>query len=204
MGAMRLPSLSVLLLVTLTACDPTADAGKAAAAQGAGAGKVEAKGEAPKADAKADAPPPEASKIDEAKTNVTGDRKAFHDCLAGCDAEKASATDKATCRMNCEAAEPKAAAPAVPDADGGVGKALACVSACHDDAKATDKKACVGGCVSAGAAVPNAPAQAVLEQLGTCVGDCYGDKTLKPTDRETCKLTCSQVASSAGPADAKK
>lgn len=199
---MRLPSLSVLLLVTLTACDPTADAGKAAAAQASGAGKVEAKAEAPKADAKADAPP--ASKIDEAKTNVTGDRKAFHDCLAGCDAEKASATDKATCRMNCEAADPKAAAPAVPDADGGVGKALACVSACHDDAKVTDKKACVGGCVSAGAAVPNAPAQAVLEQLGACVGDCYGDKTLKPTDRETCKLTCSQVASSAGPADSKK
>ncbi len=195
---MRLPSLSVLLLVTLTACDPTADAGKAAAAQASGAGKVEAKAEAPKADAKADAPP--ASKIDEAKTNVTGDRKAFHDCLAGCDAEKASATDKATCRMNCEAADPKAAAPAVPDADGGVGKALACVSACHDDAKVTDKKACVGGCVSAGAAVPNAPAQAVLEQLGKCVGECYGDKTLKPTDRETCKLTCSQVASSAGPA----
>lgn len=199
---MRLPSLSVLLLVTLTACDPTADAGKAAAAQASGAGKVEAKAEAPKADAKADAPP--ASKIDEAKTNVTGDRKAFHDCLAGCDAEKASATDKATCRMNCEAADPKAAAPAVPDADGGVGKALACVSACHDDAKVTDKKACVAGCVSAGAAVPNAPAQAVLEQLGACVGDCYGDKTLKPTDRETCKLTCSQVASSAGPADSKK
>ena len=199
---MRLPSLSVLLLVTLTACDPTADAGKAAAAQASGAGKVEAKAEAPKADAKADAPP--ASKIDEAKTNVTGDRKAFHDCLAGCDAEKASATDKATCRMNCEAADPKAAAPAVPDADGGVGKALACVSACHDDAKVTDKKACVGGCVSAGAAVPNAPAQAVLEQLGACVGDCYGDKTLKQTDRETCKLTCSQVASSAGPADSKK
>lgn len=197
---MRPPSLSALLLVTLFACDPTAEGGKPAATAGAVPGKVEAKGEAPKADA----PPPAATKIDEAKTNVTGDRKAFHDCLAGCDAEKSSATDKATCRMNCEAAEPKAAAPAVPDADGGVGKALACVSACHDDAKVADKKACVSGCVTAGAAVTNAPAPAVLEQLGTCVGECYADKTLKATDRETCKLTCSQVAASAGPADSKK
>lgn len=197
---MRLLSLSALLLVTLSACDPTAEVGKPAATAGAAAdGKVEAKVEA-----KADAPRPEATKIDETKTNVTGDRKAFHDCLAGCDAAKLSATDKATCRMNCEAAEPKAAAPAVPDADGGVGKALACVSACHDDPKAADKKACVAGCVTAGAAVANAPGQAVLEQLGVCVGECYGDKTLKPTDRETCKLTCSQVASSAGPADSKK
>lgn len=185
-----LPLLLALASLPLTACDPAAGGGKPAAAP---ATPTKAEPEPAK-----DGAPPAASKIEESRTNVTGDRKAFHDCLASCDATPASATDKATCRMNCESAEPKAAAPSVPAADGGVGKALTCVSACHEGG--ADAKACVAGCVTAGVGVPNAPAQAVLEQLGTCVGECYADKTLKPTDRETCKLTCSQVAASAGPA----
>lgn len=194
---MRRP-LSALLLLTLAAwevaCDPpTGEAGKPAAAPEAGKA-------AAKADAKAEASKAEASKLEESKTNVTGDRKALSECLAGCDAAKLSATDKATCRLNCESGMP--AAPAVPAVDGGVGQALACVSGCYEDTKA-EPKACVAGCVAAGAGVANAPAPAVLEQLGACVGECYADKTLKPTDRETCKLTCSQVAATAGPGDSK-
>lgn len=192
---MRVLSLSALLFLSLSACDPAAVG--PAGAPGKADAKTTAKTDAPTPGA----PTPEAAKPAEPEAAIppaAANPNALHECLTGCDAAKLSQTDRATCRLNCGPAPGPAAGG--PSADGGLGDAAQCFGACHDGKKGD---ACAQACVTAGAAVPNAPAKAVLEQLGTCVGECYADRTLSSTDRETCKLTCSQVASMAGPGDSK-
>jgi hypothetical protein len=70
------------------------------------------------------------------------------------------------------------------------------LGACHDR---RGGQQCLQTCAHRAERVINAPATATLEQLSACIDDCYSDKTLRRTDRETCKLTCAQVASLAGP-----
>lgn len=88
-------------------------------------------------------------------------------------------------------------APRQSEADGGLFRASRCMSACH--ARGGGREACLQSCARRADRVVNAPAPSTLEQLSACLDDCYADKTLRPTDRETCKLTCEQVASLAGP-----
>jgi hypothetical protein len=187
---MRRLSRPALLALSLSACDPTAmsegSADKPAAAPAAKAEAPRPASEPPAPEASAPAPAPA--------------KNALHECLTACDTAKMSHAERATCRMNCDPGPGGAAAG--PDADGGIGQAVQCFGACQDG-KAGDGKACAQACVAAGAKVANAPAQAVLEQLGACVTECHADKTLSSTDRETCKLTCSQVAATAGPGDSK-
>ena len=185
--AMRFRSRPVLLALSLSACDPTALSDKSSEKPGEAAKPATEAAkpvEAPKSEASAPAPA----------------KNVLNECLTACDTAKMSHAERAKCRMDCDPG-PGAAA-AGPDADGGLGQAVQCFGACHDG-KTGDAKACAQACVTAGAKVANAPAQAVLEQLGTCVAECHADKTLSSTDRETCKLTCSQVAASAGPGDSK-
>lgn len=166
---MRSATKFVMLLLVGIACDPSVAATK-------------------------DHPP--ATKIEEARTNVSGDRAGQAECLAGCSADaKTSETDRATCRLNCEAAHKVTKAPA---ADGGLEQAATCMGRCYE--APGEPKACLDGCASAVAGVVGAPAKATLDTLGGCIGECHADKTLKPTDRETCRLTCVQVASVEGPA----
>lgn len=193
--AMRILSRSALLALSLSAslpaCDPTAMPAKSGEKAGATEAPKPAT-EAPK--------PVEAAKSEASAPAPAPAKNALNECLTACDAAKMSHAERAKCRMDCDPGPGSAAAG--PDADGGVGQAVQCFSACHDG-KTADAKACAQACVTAGAKVANAPAPAVLEQLGTCVGECHADKTLSPTDRETCMLTCSQVAASAGPGDSK-
>lgn len=140
-----------------------------------------------------------ASKLEETKTNVSGDRAGLSACLDGCSADaKLSETDRATCRLNCESANKVAPTPA---ADGGLEQAATCMGRCYD--APGEPKACLEGCEAAIAGVVGAPSKETLDRLGPCIGDCHKDKTLKPTDRETCRLTCVQVASVEGPGQPK-
>lgn len=197
---MRIPSLSALLVLSLAACDPAAVSDTPAATPGK-VGAAPGKTEAGKPEAGQPAGQPAAGEPAAgqpvAPPPVYDTRNVLHECLTACDTAKLSATDRATCRMNCGPSPVDAATG--PAADGGVGEAARCFSACHAG-KPGDVKACGQSCVTAGAKVANSPGQAVLEQLGTCVAECHADKTLSATDRETCKLTCEQVASTAGPA----
>ena len=81
--------------------------------------------------------------------------------------------------------------------DGGVVKASRCMAACHN--RGTGRDACLQSCARRIERVVNAPAPATLEQLSACLDDCYTDTSLRKTDRETCKLTCEQIASLSGP-----
>lgn len=84
----------------------------------------------------------------------------------------------------------------VGDSDGGLARAAWCMGACHDR---RGGQACLQGCARRVERNINAPAPSTLEQLSACIDDCYADRSLRPTDRETCKLTCTQLASLAGP-----
>lgn len=184
---MRAAILTVLLGLGI-ACDPAVSSTSAGAPQAASAGPSQAA-------SKADTPPP-ATKIEETKTNVTGDRRALSECLLACDEDKKlSHTDRATCRMNCDSGSKVTPSPA---ADGGLDQAVSCMTRCHE--ASADAKACVEGCTTSALTAVNAPTKATLDKLGTCLGECQADKTLKATDRETCRLTCSEVASMEGPA----
>lgn len=81
--------------------------------------------------------------------------------------------------------------------DGGLPRATRCMAACHE--RGVGRDACLQTCARRAERVANAPATATLEQLSACIDDCYTDTTLRRADRETCKLTCEQVASLAGP-----
>jgi len=81
--------------------------------------------------------------------------------------------------------------------DGGVVRTARCMAACHD--RGAGRDACLQSCAKRAERVVNAPAPATLEQLSACLDDCYSDPTLRRTDRETCKLTCEQIATLSGP-----
>ncbi|MDC0674980.1 hypothetical protein [Nannocystis radixulma] len=81
--------------------------------------------------------------------------------------------------------------------DGGVVRTSRCMAACHD--RGSGRDACLQTCAKRAERVSHPPATATLEQLSACLDDCYSDTTLRRTDRETCKLTCEQIATLAGP-----
>lgn len=205
---MRTAMKSLVILLPLIGCDPD-DAGRPRQAEKVAARPGTPPASAPTGDRKVAATPGETKAVEarpaveEVRTDVTGDRKGLVTCLSACDEQKSSPTDKATCRMNCDSVHNlPATTVAAGAADGGVEKAVACISTCHE-AGTGDSAACVQACkIEAGKAV-NAPAAGTLDQLGTCLGNCYGNKRLKETDRETCKLNCEQIASVAGPGDSK-
>jgi hypothetical protein len=105
-----------------------------------------------------------------------------------------------------DAAEDVARASAAPEerarerareVDGGLLKAMRCMASCQHRGPGRDK--CLESCARRAERLFGAPATSTLEQLSACIDDCYSDKSLRRTDRETCKLTCSQVASLHGP-----
>lgn len=83
------------------------------------------------------------------------------------------------------------------EVDGGLLRATRCMAACHQ--RGAGRDACLEACARRAEKTFGAPATATLEQLSACIDDCFSDKSLRRTDRETCKLTCSQVASLQGP-----
>ena len=158
-----------LFLLSLTlACDPTAEQPKAA--------------EQPKtADLTKPAAPAEpiqpAKVADPAKPEPN-----FGTCMTGCSEGKASATDRATCRLNCGVvfkAPPASTPPRL-------APIATCMGACAGptgEADATCLKACRD----------TTTAPAVLDALATCVTDCYADATKSADDRSTCRLLCAQA-----------
>jgi hypothetical protein len=120
-------------------------------------------------------------------------------CIGTCEDPKTSATDRATCRLNCENSygfKPGVAAGGPGDP---VGDAVSCLGRCHIQGGAS-LDTCTAGCKAVAGAAPVAPAPASLDELSTCLGTCYADKQALPTNRATCELTCAQAARVAGPA----
>jgi hypothetical protein len=157
----------IVLIAALAACDP-AVSGRATR----------------------DAPP---SKLEEHRTDVSGDRSGLSACLSTCNEGQDSQTDRATCRLNCETAFKVTPTPAVDD---GVAQALRCMQGCRPGGERTAAAAgaCRDACRTTAAAAPGAPSAAALERLGQCVGACADDTALSDTDRATCELTCAQDA----------
>lgn len=102
-------------------------------------------------------------------------------CLNACADGKASATDRATCRLTCGTVHqvpPTSAPPAL-------APVAHCMGACG---KGGDTKACVDACRDRDSE------PAVLDRLTTCVADCQAGDSPSDDDRATCRLLCAQEA----------
>lgn len=124
--------------------------------------------------------------------------KSLSECLETCEAPGMIPTNRETCKLNCDnayGAQPTNGGGANADV---VGVAATCLGRCYASDASPD--ACAGGCKTAAAAAPTAPASAVLDSLGTCIQACHADKKLRPTNEATCELNCTQLARVAGPA----
>lgn len=103
-------------------------------------------------------------------------------CFGTCNDRGLSATDQATCRLNC--AESTKAPPLVtrPPA---LAATANCLGKCEADGDGATNDACVAACR------PQDMAPAVLDRLTACVAGCRdgGDD-----DRATCRLICAQSA----------
>lgn len=116
-------------------------------------------------------------------------------CLESCEHERASSTDRETCRLNCEhsyGVKPAPPGPGVVSADP-IGDAAVCMGGCYArSGGVTD--GCVRTCKETAAAADNPPSSHALDHLTGCVAACENDRSLKATDRATCELNCAQVA----------
>jgi hypothetical protein len=114
------------------------------------------------------------------------------DCLGSCDQDDASKTDRATCRLNCETAysgDHRVGATA--RTDDVLARAAECLGRCQGT---SDAHTCESACKTTAGGDPAPPATGVLDQLAGCVQACHLEKDVKPTDRATCELNCTQAA----------
>ena len=115
---------------------------------------------------------------------VVGDQAALTVCTDACKESGVSATDRATCRLNCEASHKVTPFPPRPPV---LAPIAHCMGACgqHGAADATASKACVDACRD------QDTAPAVLDALSACVTGCQvANRT--DDDRATCRLHCAQ------------
>lgn len=100
-------------------------------------------------------------------------------CLNACADGKASATDRATCRLTCGTVHeaPKTSAPPA------LAPVAHCMGACGQGGDA-----CVAACRDRDSE------PAVLDHLTTCVADCQAGDSRSDDDRATCRLLCAQEA----------
>jgi hypothetical protein len=116
------------------------------------------------------------------------------ECLGSCDGADASATDRKTCRLNCETAygaEARGVANTAAN-DDPIAQATGCLSRCYGGAGTGES--CASACKTTAAAVASPPPTEVLVQLDACVKGCEADTHVRDTDRATCELNCAQVA----------
>lgn len=119
------------------------------------------------------------------------------ECLVSCEAPGMIATNRETCKLNCDTAYGAQPAAAGAGADP-VGKAASCLGRCY--LADTSSEACASDCKTVAARTTPGPAPDVLDRLGTCIRTCHTDKTVTATNRATCELNCTQTARVAGPA----
>lgn len=161
------PALSILGLCLLVACscDESAEnrkAGPVAAPPAPAAKKADATPTAPETKP---APPTTAVTAPPKPVDVPGVVKAYSGCYAACFSEKGPATNRETCKLNCDAtaetgiegiagAPPKDAFMKTLSAFNG------CVNACHDDKtlNATNRETCVLTCQDAAEVAAASPA----------------------------------------------
>ena len=121
---------------------------------------------------------------------VVGDQAALTVCTEACKESDVSATDRTTCRLNCEASHKVTPFPPRPPV---LAPIAHCMGACgqqHGAANATASKACVDACRD------QDTAPAVLDALSACVTGCQAGNRADD-DRATCRLLCAQDAPSA-------
>lgn len=119
-------------------------------------------------------------------------------CLLSCEAADKIPTNRATCKLNCDASYGAQAGEASAKNSDLVDTAVSCLGRCYSGEASPE--VCATACKSTAAAGQNAPAAAVLDTLSTCVQTCHADKKALPTNRATCELNCAQAARVAGPA----
>lgn len=119
-----------------------------------------------------------------------GDPVGLSACRDRCAGEKLSATDRATCRLDCDNSYRETPTPAV---NPGVTLAVRCIGDCRAAKPGTDDgAACISACRdSAGNVLP----AGVFDTLTSCVTSCQADAALGEDDRATCRLQCAQTAS---------
>lgn len=119
------------------------------------------------------------------------------ECLSSCEQADVIATNRHTCRLNCDAAYGAPAAAGDRAATGGdaIGQVASCLGRCYTGSTGGD--ACVAGCRNLAASATPQPSAQVLDQLQACVSTCPLDNE-RPTNRETCELNCAQAARVAG------
>ncbi|MCY0989808.1 hypothetical protein OV203_21905 [Nannocystis sp. ILAH1] len=131
---------------------------------------------------------PPAPRVEERVKNASGDRVGLARCLSECSAGELSATDRHTCRNNCEITFKTTPTAGEPVLD----LAIQCMDKCHA-AKGGASAACISDCKEQ-ARPAEADSPGVLDRLEACVGECRADATLSGTDRWTCQRHCTQTA----------
>ncbi len=192
---MSIRTISAVLLLLTSACDPT-ESGAAPQTGKYAEVKAPATGTVAASPVAREARPQPAS-----EAALGDDRAAYSSCLLGCDDPKVAHADKAKCRFNCEApaaATPASAGAAIVNSDP-VEYVVECMGRCYSDGKRSET--CTSACKTAVAALPAAPSASVLDTLGTCLDACHLGK-LSETNQATCGLNCTQAARVAGPAPA--
>jgi hypothetical protein len=159
---------------------------------------------------------------DSAKADAAADElgtvtfTSLSECLQSCEHEKAIATNRETCRLNCDSAYGAPAGSVIPTASGApgngmpapsaaavvnpdpVGQAAECMGRCYSSSGGVTTP-CVDTCKSMVSVSVNAPSANTLDHLSGCLSVCHSDKKLTPTNRATCELNCTQAARVTGP-----
>jgi hypothetical protein len=171
-------NLVIMSLLLTVACDPK----ESAQSSGAASPAKESGALAAKTDAPADAAAPVRF-------------SSLSECLSSCERADVIATNRETCRLNCDTAYGAAAGDRPATGDDPLGRVAGCLGRCYAGADGGD--ACVSGCKNLAAGATPQPSADVLDRLQACVSTCHLDNT-RPTNRETCELNCTQAARVAG------
>ena len=181
---MNHPINALLVLALAVACDPVTTAAVGGADTKSRVAAV-TRVEAPAVAAASTAKQPAAAN--------TGTFGTLSECLGSCDGADASATDRKTCRLNCETAYGAEARGTVTATnDDAFAQATSCLSRCYGGAGTGE--ACASACKTTAAAVASPPPAEVLVKLDACVKGCEANTHVRDTDRATCELNCAQVA----------
>lgn len=126
-----------------------------------------------------------------ASARGAGTFASLSECLTSCD-DITAATDRKTCRLNCDTAYgAEARGAAEPTEDDAIARITSCLGSCNGS---QDGESCADSCNTMVDQADSSPPTEVLTRLSSCVKLCHTGKGVRPTDQATCELNCAQVA----------
>lgn len=126
-----------------------------------------------------------------ASASGVGTFATLSECLTSCDDIRA-ATDRKTCRLNCDTAYGAEARGAVePTENDAIARITSCLGSCNGS---QDSESCANSCSTMADQADFSPPAEVLTKLSSCVKLCHTGKGVRATDQATCELNCAQVA----------